>query len=302
MLKLPVLKRGARVGIFAPSGAITRENLSKGLRCLEAWGFKCHVSEQIFEKCRYLAGDDARRASLLIEWASSGAFDVLWAARGGYGALRLLPFLEQDLSSLKHPFWLIGFSDVSILLNYFYQRFGLITLHGPVVASLLDTSLCALGALRCILFSQRGVQLTGEAWREGRVCRPLIGGNLASLVSLLGTPWFPDLRGKILFLEEVNEPAYRVDRMFTQLALSGALEGVEGLALGSFTLVKPRFLWELVMEVFPKGPVVAALPCGHTGQNFPLFIGAETELWAKETEGGLFQRVTFFSESCLQNA
>ena len=297
-----MLKRGARVGIFAPSGAIIRENLSKGLRCLEAWGFKCYVPEQIFEKCRYLAGDDAHRANLFIELVSSGECEILWAARGGYGALRLLPFLEQNISSLKRPFWLIGFSDVSILLIYFYQRFGLITLHAPVVASLLDTSLCALGALRCLLFSQGEVRLTGEAWREGRVCRPLVGGNLASLVSLLGTPWFPDLQGKILFLEEVNEPAYRVDRMFTQLALSGALEGVEGLALGSFTLVKPRFLWELVTEIFPRGPVVSALPCGHTGQNFPLFIGAETELWAKGTEGVLSQRVTFFSEPYRENA
>ncbi len=289
MIKVPLLKKGSSVAIFAPSGKVVKENFLKGLRCLEAWGLKCTLQDSILKSYRYLAGKDSERANLLIELASSGNYEVIWAARGGYGTLRLLPFLEKNLKSIKKPFLLIGFSDVSILLNYFFERFGLITLHAPNVSSLLHTSLTALEALYQILFAKRNIKLIGNTWRKGKVQARLVGGNLASLVSLLATPWFPDLDGKILFLEEVNEPPYRIDRMLTQLALSGTLEGIVGLVLGSFQTIKSKVLRELVNEIFPDIPIIASIPCGHTLQNFPLFIGANTEILAEE-KGILFQK------------
>ncbi len=290
MRKVSILKRGSWVAIFAPSGKVIKEDLLKGLCCLEAWGLRCAVKDSIFKSYRYFAGDDATRAKLLVELVSSNKYQAIWAARGGYGALRLLPFLERKLTAIKRPFWLIGFSDVSILLDYFFERFGLVTLHAPNVSSLLEIGLLPLEALYQTLFSKKDILLIGDTWRKGKIQARLVGGNLASLVSLLATPWFPDLSGKILFLEEVNEPPYRIDRMFTQLALSGALKGVVGLALGSFHTIETEILRELVEEIFPNGPIIASLPCGHTKQNFPLFIGANTQIVAKHKKGFLLQK------------
>ncbi len=273
MAKPPRLRQGSRVAVFAPSGAVTWDQLAKGLRCLEAWGFSCEVSPHVFSRHYYLAGQDAARAGFLIERLLSGQYEVLWAARGGYGALRLLPFLDEALSQPPPCCWIIGFSDVSILLNYLATRWGLPCLHAPMVSSLLDTSIGALAALHGVLWKGRGVSLKGEVWRGGEAQGPLLGGNLTSLVSLLGTPWFPDLSGKILFLEEVHESTYRVDRLLTQLAFSGRLNGVKALVLGGFVGVDLKRLQELVQEIFPQGPILARIPCGHTLQNYPLFIG-----------------------------
>jgi len=285
----PPKTRRTRVAVFAPSGAVREEDLARGLRCLEAWGFRYEVSPEVFSRHHYLAGKDALRANFLVEKLLSDTCEVLWAARGGYGSLRLLPYLEKALIKITRPCLLIGFSDVSILLNFFATRLGFPCLHAPVLTTLLDTNREALLALRRVLLEGDGILLCGECWREGEVTGPLLGGNLASLVSLLGTPWFPDLQGKILFLEEVNEPTYRVDRLFTQLALAGKLQEVAGLVLGSFVGVDMERLKELVLEVFQGGPVIAGLPCGHTPENFPLFIGVETKLEAFSRRGILRQ-------------
>ncbi len=277
MARAPLLRQGSRVAVFAPSGAVTWDQLAKGLRCLEAWGFSCEISPHVFVRHYYLAGHDAARAGFFIEKILSGQYEILWAARGGYGALRLLPFLDEALPK-PPPCWVIGFSDVSILLNYLATRWGFCCLHAPVVASLLDTSIGALAALHGVLCKGKGIHLKGEPWRKGEAEGILLGGNLTSLVSLLGTPWFPDLSGKILFLEEVHESTYRVDRLLTQLALSRRLEGVKAIVLGSFVGVDQKRLRELVLEVFTQGPVLAQLPCGHTLQNYPLFIGHKAYL------------------------
>ncbi len=274
ILPPPRIRRGSRVAVFAPSGAVTWSRLAKGLRCLEAWGLFYDLSPGIFFKHHYLAGKDAFRAGFLLERLLSGTYDILWAARGGYGSVRLLPFLENAPGPPKTACWVIGFSDVSILLNYFALKWGLPCLHAPVIASLMDTSLGALASLRAVLWQHQEIRLGGTPWRLGKAKGPLVGGNLVSLMSLLGTPWFPELSGKILFLEEVNESTYRVDRLFTQLYLSGKLKGVKGMVLGSFIGVDPKRLREIVLSIF-QGPVLASLPCGHTIQNYPLLIGQQ---------------------------
>ncbi len=283
----PLLTFNSRGAIFSPSGAVDYQKFQKNLALLQGWGLDIRVSHACFKRCRYLAGRDHERAWHFVSLLEKG-FDFLWASRGGYGALRLLPLLDEDLIDLRKPFWLIGFSDVSILLNYFTGRFGLITLHAPVITSLYETSICAIAALKKLLFAGEEIFLTGKSWEEGETEGLLLGGNLVSLVSLLGTRWFPDLSGKILFLEEINEDLYRIDRLFTQLYHAGVFQRISGLALGEFKGVDVNGLRELVYEYF-DGPTVAELPVGHTANNFPLLIGAKTRLVSRKEKAFLHQ-------------
>ena len=285
----PLLTSRSKGAIFSPSGAVDFEKFQKNLEFLESWGLNIEVSPNSFQKCRYLAGKDHERAWDLITLLSSG-YDFLWASRGGYGALRILPLLDECLENIKKPFWLIGFSDVSILLNYFATRFGLMTLHAPVVSSLYETSICAVAALKKTLFHGKGVYLVGKCWQEGDAEGLLLGGNLVSFVSLLGSKWFPDVSGKILFFEEINEDLYRLDRMFTQLYHAGVFAEISGLALGEFKDIDACALKELICEYF-QGPVVAGLPVGHGAKNFPLFIGGKTKLKSQAKEAFLCQKV-----------
>ncbi len=288
LLVPPSLKPKDYVAIFSPAGAVKKEDLDQGLNELKKLGFNYQLMASVWARCRYLAGRDEERILDLLQ--AFKKFPALWASRGGYGCLRLLPWLEALLpEKIRKTFWLIGFSDLTILLNYFYQRFGLLTLHGPMIHSLPYTSPEALKTLKRLLLGQQRLLLyKGVFWREGEAEGPLLGGNLSSLVSLLGTPWFPDLNGALLFLEEVNESPYRVDRLLSQLAFSGKLDQVKALILGEFSGLSPETLREIVIELFP-GPILACLPIGHTPKNYPLLIGALSRIYSYQKEGFLEQ-------------
>ncbi len=286
----PLPLRGENiVAVFSPSGAVSRRILLEGLKTLEGMGLNYYLASNIYARYRYLAGRDEERAEALVQLLSLG-FPGLWASRGGFGALRLLSLLEKLLpSSLSKPFWLLGFSDVSILLNYFWERYGLITLHAPVVSSLPETSINALAVLRGLLFgSLQELFYPAEGWQEGEAEGFLVGGNLATLASLLGTPWFPCLKDRILFLEEINESPYRVDRLFSQLKAAGVLDKVKALALGDFSGLPSETLREIVLEHY-QGPILSGLPVGHGVDNFPLLIGAPTKVVIQGPRGYLKQ-------------
>ncbi|WP_157627827.1 S66 peptidase family protein [Thermodesulfatator autotrophicus] len=281
----PVLFRGARGAVFSPASVPDKEKISKGVAFLKTWGLEIDVNP--FKKCRYLAGRDEERAFELASLLEK-PYSFLWASRGGYGSLRLLPLLDELVERVR-PVWIIGFSDVSILLNYFFTRFGLVTLHAPVVASLFETSLCTLAVLKNVLLRGKNIFLTGEVWREGEAQGILIGGNLVSLVSLLGSRWAPDFSGKLLFLEEVNEDLYRLDRLITQLYHAGVFKKISGLLLGEFKGVSYQEIKPLFLEVF-NGPILAGLPVGHGIKNYPLFIGASSSLLASSGQSFLLQK------------
>jgi len=210
------------------------------------------------------------------------------AIRGGFGCLRLIDQLDMELFR-RHPKLLVGCSDVTVLLNGLLQHAGLVSLHGPVAISLArsdEQSVISLFSLLTGNFSERikpkGLEiLRGSGMGRGR----LVGGNLTSLVHLLGTPWDSRWDDCILLLEDTNEPMYRLDRMLTQLALTGRLERLAGLLLGTFdtgnndrqaSLRLQEAVWSRVMElVGPEFPVWAAFPVGHQEKNETLPIGME---------------------------
>ncbi|AEH44452.1 peptidase U61 LD-carboxypeptidase A [Thermodesulfatator indicus DSM 15286] len=285
----PVLFIGARGAVFSPAGVPDPKKIANGVNFLKTWGLEIDVDPECFKNCRYLAGRDEERALHLVSLLEK-PYTFLWASRGGYGSLRLLPLLDELIERIRHPVWIIGFSDVSILLNYFFSRFGLLTLHAPVISSIFEVSLCTLAVLKNTLFGRKRVFLIGEVWREGEAQGLLIGGNLVSVASLLGSRWAPDFSGKILFLEEVNEDLYRLDRLVTQLYNYGVFEEISGLALGEFKGVNYQEIIPLFKEVF-NGPILAGLPVGHGIKNYPLVIGARTHLCTRYGQAYLLQDI-----------
>jgi muramoyltetrapeptide carboxypeptidase len=291
VIKPPALKRGDVVRIVAPSGPFDPEAFEKGLAVLrDRLGLEPRMRDDIHSRKGYLAGDDARRLSELHEAASDPQARAIWCARGGYGAMRLLP--RREAARLFHPPKVfVGFSDITAL-HALLNRNGLVTVHGPVVTQLGRLGPDALGHLEGLIFGGappladrraprpppgRGV-IAGATLRPGLASGPLLGGSLTVLSHLCGTPWQPVFAGAVLFLEDVGERPYRIDRMLTQLRLSGAMDRVNGIAIGQFTQcddpdlqgveVVRRVAWEVGV------PTVEGVPAGHEDDNYALPLGS----------------------------
>ncbi len=280
----PALKPGGRIGVAAPASPFDKKRFETGVNLLRERGFEVVLPEGLFSRKRYLAGDDDHRLAILRDLFSDPSIDAVWCARGGYGSMRLLERPELDNLGL-HPKAFIGLSDITALLNHLVIRCKMATFHGPMITTLADAdqqsidhlfALLGGGGVPPILARSSRVIVSGKA--EGRV----LGGNLSTLVHLLGTPYFPDFKGSIVFLEDIGEKPYRIDRMLTQLLLSGSLEQAKGVIFGSFmncgaekeieTIAAERFssLSIPVMSGFPSGH---AMPC----LTLPLGISARLD-------------------------
>ena len=287
----PRLKRGDTIGLVCPAGPVRDvARLQSGVCLLEDQGFTVKLSGPARPCEGYLADTDEQRALHLHRlWADEEVRAIL-AIRGGYGCLRLAGLLDWDLFA-RNPKWLIGFSDVTLLLNTLFRRCGLVSIHGPVATSLARSDEQSLVSLFTLLTGtpEERIRPRGlEVLRGGTGRGPLVGGNLTTLVHLLGTPWDHSWDGCILLLEDTNEPLYRLDRMLTQLALAGRLERLAGLILGDFDLAGTDSLaglrlreavWARVLELVGPGfPVWADFPAGHRTANLALPIGMEAVL------------------------
>ena len=282
------LRPGARIGVVAPAGIHNQEGLEEAVAFLEEQGFVCVLGPHLRQRHRYLAGtDDERLADL--EWGlRDPELDALWVARGGYGINRLLSQLNVEGLD-ERP--VIGFSDVTSLLVALYQAGGKAGIHGPVLHSLTrHPDSASVQHVLELLAGQRSFSWQGETWRGGQATGPVVGGNLCMLASLCGTPWQLRAEGSILFLEEVGEAPYRVDRLLQQLRSAGVFDGIVGVAVGSFTgfQVPEGESWglrDLVLEAVDV-PVIGGLPVGHGTENRGFVYGAVARI---EPERLVFQ-------------
>jgi muramoyltetrapeptide carboxypeptidase len=282
------LRRGDRVRLIAPGGPFDPAQLEAGQRVLEGLGLVPVVSRDEFARAGFLAGSDARRAAALTSALQEEDTRAVWCIRGGYGTARLLSLLDLP-RLLRQPKLLVGFSDVTALLLSLARPGGFVTIHGPVVIQLARVPAADLRWLRALLFEADAPLLVplGRARTlvpgaaEGR----LVAGNLSILASLAGTPFAPDLRGAILCLEDVNEEAYRLDRLCWQLAAAGLLTGVRGVVVGELTDCTPagagRYSARRVLEraVSALGvPALSGAPFGHGRRNVALPVGCRARL------------------------
>ncbi|MCG8533409.1 MAG: LD-carboxypeptidase, partial [Desulfovibrionales bacterium] len=196
------------------------------------------------------------------------------AARGGYGSMRLLEYLDWDLIG-ENPKILMGYSDVTALINAVVSH-GSLGIHGPNLVSLSSISTGTKAAFfSCLQGLNASTVLQGKkVLVPGQERGVLMGGNLATLSHLCGTPFQPDFRGTILFIEDVGEPGYKIDRMLSQMKMAGMLDGLRGVVLGEFVdCEQSDYIPEIVMEIFDGIPILSGVPAGHGEDNFPLVMG-----------------------------
>lgn len=286
----PALAEGDTIGVIAPAGRLVdHDRFFRGVKVLQDMGYRVRYPRDLWPGNDHLADSDQRRGRECNEMFGDQDIKAIVALRGGFGCLRMMDQINLPVVA-SNPKFLVGFSDISLLQNYFATRIGLVSLHGPVAIGLGTTDDCARQRLaKCLRGDWREpLPLVGvEVLRAGeQVSGPLLGGNLASLVSIIGTPFDFSWEGKIIFLEDINEPAYRVDRMLTQLFLAGKFNGLAGLLLGDFSGLHPpgNKLQELYLNTICKRvlelckdeqfPVWANLPIGHRANNQTLPLGA----------------------------
>ncbi len=277
---------GARVGVMTLAGPVDPDRVSEGLALLRESGFSVVQAPNLHRRTGYLAGGDGERLAGLEALLDAGV-DVLIAARGGYGTTRLLPDLPWERLEAWGG-WVVGFSDVTALHAALSPRFPVATLHGPMVTTLGRDPESTGRLLRYLrgatpseLFDLAGTVVL----RGGVAAGPAVGGNLSVLAALEGTPYRPSYEGAVLFLEDVGEPGYRLDRLLTQLRQTSALAGVRAVLAGELHRCgrdEPGFeaRWhELLLEAAPAGAVVVAgLSFGHGTVNVPFPLGGGVEV------------------------
>lgn len=274
---------GATIAVVAPAGPVDPSELDPGIEALKSLGYKVVPGEHIYEKKGYLAGDDTQRLKDL-NWAiSDSAVDAVICARGGYGCMRLLPLVDYKSFS-RTPKVFTGFSDVTALLHALYSKCGVITFHGPMVKNFRFKDDANLNALLQTITSSAPWQMrfTGARVLQGGSAHGvIIGGNLSIVASLFGTPYFPESQDFILFLEDTDEPLYRIDRMLTSLKLRGCLEGARGIIAGKFhsSGTEDEVDQVLIDTLGDLGiPIISGAPFGHGELNLSFPIGLRVTL------------------------
>ena len=278
------LKAGDRIVVIAPSSPPPRGALQSGLSILEDMGFTVDNRALSSPSLGYLAGTDHDRAAVLSEALGDSSVSCIWAARGGFGATRILDRLVWP--KRVHPPLILGFSDFSVVLHEALRCRGWVTFHAPNVTTLGQLTQDSLDACKSLLMGQAPGRYEGlSPLNPGRVTGRLMPLNLSMLMALAGTPHAPDLAGCILLLEDVHEPPYRLDRLFTQLSMLRGFGDLAGLVLGDFqgTLSDPCLRGNLLELLHRRGiPAVEGFPVGHGDTNHPVPMGIPAELDAQD--------------------
>ena len=285
------LRKGDVIAVCAPAGPVNAGRLARGISRLSAAGFVPEIAEGVLAADGYLAGDDDHRARQ-FEWALTlPEARAVMAARGGFGTTRLLPRIDWGKAARRRKL-LVGFSDLTAVLSFLSTRLRFPCIHGPMAAADLALRFDA-GALDAFARLAAGKVSRREPWgdpmerlRGGAAEGVLTGGCLSVLTALLGTPHEPDFRGALLFLEDVGEPAYRLDRMLTQWIQSGRLARIEGMLVGTTAPARGE-TEEAVRRAFHDAgaalsvPVWYGFPAGHEGRNVALPFGVRARVDAR---------------------
>ena len=301
----PALRTGDCIALIAPASPANPGEIADAASNLRKLGYRVKVSPAAAERFGYLAGSDEARAESVNRAFADPEVKLILCVRGGYGSPRILPRIDYDLIR-RSPKAIVGYSDITALLVAIHQRTGLVTFHGPMagkdfsgrtgLSPFADQHLFALLGPEPfdaaeLPYSDWGAGLPGGAGArrtisggvaEGR----LTGGNLSTVAALMGTPFEIDTRGAILFLEEVNEEPFRIDRMLCQFALAGKFAAAKGILLGGFTRCdakspKESLALPHVFETYFEGlgvPVLAGFPAGHMPQQAALPLGIRVRL------------------------
>jgi muramoyltetrapeptide carboxypeptidase len=297
----PYLKKGDIIGITCPAGFITEADIQSAVNKIKEWGFQVKIGNTIGKKDFTFGGTDEERRSDMQDLLDDNDIDAILCARGGYGLIRIIDDIDFK-KILKHPKWIIGFSDVTVIHSHLNRNFRVASIHSkmcnsfpddwskaePIQIETIDSiRKCLTGEKMRYMFSPNAKNRTGLADGE------LIGGNLKTLESLAGSKSEISTKNKILFVEDTGEYLYSIDRMFWNLKRSGKLSHLKGLIIGGFKAKKDdegeefgRTVEDIVLEKVSEYnyPVCFDFPVGHQKNNFALKCGVLHRLGVHENE------------------
>ena len=298
LLRPPALVKGDAIGVVAPSYAPRPGWLQRGVKALERAGFRVILDPEIEVSRRFKRAEDERRAENFMGMWLDPAVRALIGGTGGYGAVRMIPYLEPEVFR-RNPKPFVGYSDITALHLWLMRRAGLRVFHGPTVDDLIPsirdpTMSSLLTALTTPLPTTRLGRGFARVLRPGRATGRLIGGNLSLVQQTIGTPYEVDTRDAILFLEETRDPMSVLDERLVHLRAAGLLRPVKGIVFGQLSIDRSEedefedFMLDLVSDLHV--PILTDFPAGHEVPNLTLPIGTEVELVAEEAGGWIAYR------------
>ncbi len=284
MIQLPPgLKKGDKIAIVCPAKKL-KKPINNALDILRSWGLEIIEGKSVQSGYHQFAGDDQLRTADLQQYLDDPEIKGIIAGRGGYGTLRIIDNLDFT-NFLAHPKWIVGFSDITVLLSHILAQTNTASIHGQMPGTFDDASPKSLESLRRALFGEKNEYSYTSSFlnRSGFARGQLIGGNLSLLIALEGSVSAMDYTDKILFLEDVGEYEYSIDRMLRMLKRGGKLKDLSGLIIGSFNETEAEdipfgqsaeeVIQELVKEY--SFPVCYNFPCGHISDNRAMIIGKD---------------------------
>lgn len=291
VLKPKALRKGDTIGLIAPSSPVSKSRAQACIDWIKAAGYNVKWGQSLFESVGYLSGSDELRANDINSMFADNQVDAVFCIRGGYGTMRILDKIDYELIR-SNPKIFVGYSDITALHTAFLQKTGLITFHGPMVASFAKEELDELSRHyfeKAIMNPEPMGEINNppevpiKAYNKGSASGKIVGGNLSLLADTMGTPYEIDTKGKILLIEEVGERPYNLDRMLLQLKLGGKFKDAVGIIIGDFTDCEPEegkdslTIDEIIEDiVVPCGkPILCGYKIGHCTPNITIPIGVE---------------------------
>ncbi|HAH57224.1 MAG TPA: LD-carboxypeptidase [Bacteroidales bacterium] len=285
----PFLKSGDKVGMVATARKISLDEVEPALHLYESWGLEVVQGKNLFNEAHQLAGNDKERAADMQQMLDDPAIKAIFCARGGYGTIRIIDLLDFRTFE-SHPKWIVGFSDVTVLHSHIHKHFGIETLHATMPLNFPkdgSEDVSTQGLKKCLFGETPEYKLTARLGsRSGHAQGVVVGGNLSILYSLRGTPDDINTEGKILFIEDLDEYLYHVDRMIMNLKRGGMLDRLAGLVVGGMTDMRDNAVpfgktaEEIIASAIAEYsyPVIFGFPAGHLSGNQPIILGREATL------------------------
>jgi len=298
ILRPAALKEGDVVGVVAPAGPVDREQLATGLEVIRSMGFQPLLGKHVHARSRFMAGPDKARAQDLMNMFKNPKVRAIFCARGGYGANRILSHLKLDAIRANAKV-VVGSSDITMLLHFLTQKCGLIAFHGPMVAGSFGRAEMKKSRrqFKALLTGDAGARVfhspKAKVFSKGVAQGKITGGCLTLLCRSLNTPYEINTRNRILLIEDVNEPLYRIDGMLWQLKNAGMFKGVRGIVFGEMVNCRPQHksdgkIEDILADLFPKPefPILTHCPIGHGKEvwTIPLETSATLDSKSKTLE------------------
>ncbi len=292
MIKPPFLRKGDKIGLVSPAGKISKEKIEPFLPILENMGLRVVKGTHIYSGDFQMAGSDEQRLNDLQQMINDPEIKAIFATRGGYGLIRIIDKIDFTALS-KNPKWIVGYSDITILHVYLQKKLRMTSIHAVMPKEYGNCSQKSLHSLNSILFGDKfDYKILPHHFNRKGSCRGQItGGNLSIICSLIGSSTEIDTEQKILFIEDIGEHHYHIDRMILQLKRAGKLKHLAGLIVGTFSHMKDKpkdfsmSTYEIITEAVSEYnyPVCFDFPAGHTDNNYALMLGAEITMDINET-------------------